>query len=315
MVEDRVPPKRRGSRAVDQAEAVDPRFCEHGALPLGWLAQEPTRLPPTDHPAMTAPPVEPSEASRDPGVATASRDPHERHDAPEETASGREPSDDASAPVLGHLARGWPRHLGWLAANLAVVFAGVYAAFHLDRLQGEERDRERAAAFEHSLAREFASTADSLAAQGKSMEEEFVDPFLEALDAGERPPLLPLPFAVGELDTGTWRALMTAGGIELLDPATILEVDSFYSTVRSMLGNLERFERLCDQYLIPELGTPAESFYDEDGALLPRWRWYEQHLRHLPASVSGIARWARSLAGRFGATGPGGPTGDRSPPP
>src|SRR3954452_6207569 len=83
--------------------------------------------------------------------------------------------------------------LGRWAAELVLVFVGVYAAFWLSNYQQHQQDAERRDRILASLEEELRRGIDS----GKletAKEEREASEFRRALDAGEMPPLQPFVF-------------------------------------------------------------------------------------------------------------------------
>src|SRR5215472_5905957 len=109
--------------------------------------------------------------------------------------------------------------IGRWAAELLLVFVGVYAAFWLNNYQQHRQDEERRdrilASIEQTLREGIDSNKTSRAKQQQEAAE-----FRRALDAGEMPPLRPFVFTT-DYNPGDFAALLQSGGIQLLDLETL----------------------------------------------------------------------------------------------
>lgn len=95
---------------------------------------------------------------------------------------------------------------------------------------------------------------------GARQEREEAD-FNRALKAGEMPRLHPFVFTT-DYNPGDISALLQSGGVELLDVKTLLALREFESVVRWGLSRLERYQKLSDALIMPNLGQDISFFYD-----------------------------------------------------
>ena len=172
----------------------------------------------------------------------------------------------------------------WLAAQLVVVFLGVYAAsWAADRQADAERERRRAQ-LRRALVTELRDATRNTrnAARGTAAALAFFD---SSWKAGARPPLEPFSDPV-RWTPQMWNATVSAGGLELLDVPTFYALSEFYNELSSGFDVLGHMGSLSDSYLVPVAGSPASEFYEPNSTRLkPRYRWYTASIRR----VNGIA--------------------------
>jgi hypothetical protein len=116
------------------------------------------------------------------------------------------------------------------AAELVLVFIGVYAAFWLNNYQQHQQDAERCdrilASLERLLGEGIESGKDSTV-----QEEQQAAAFQRALDTGEMPPLRPFVFTT-DYSPGDFATFLQSGGIELLDVETLTALRNDESVIR-----------------------------------------------------------------------------------
>ena len=144
----------------------------------------------------------------------------------------------------------WPR-LGRWAAELILVFIGVYAAFWLNDFQQHQQDAERRDRILASIERTLREGIES-GKKNRVKEEEEAAKFQRALDAGEMPPLDPFVF-ITDYSPGDFATLLQSGGTELLDLETRTALRKDESVIRWGLSRLQRFQKLSDELIVPNL--------------------------------------------------------------
>ena len=122
------------------------------------------------------------------------------------------------------------RRLGRWAAELVLVFIGVYAAFWLNDFQQRHHDAERRDRILASIERTLREGIES-GKISRAKEEEEAAKFQRALDAGEMPPLHPFVFTT-DYNPGDFATLLQSGGIELLDLNTLTALRNDESVIR-----------------------------------------------------------------------------------
>jgi hypothetical protein len=154
-----------------------------------------------------------------------------------------------------HLSR-----LGRWAAELLLVFIGVYAAFWLNNYQQHRQDAERRdqilASIERTLSRGIESNKVNRVEEQRETTE-----FRRALDAGEMPPLRPFVFTT-DYSPGDFAAILQAGGVQLLDLETLNALRNDESVIRWGLSRMARYTKLSDELIVPNLDQDVAFFYD-----------------------------------------------------
>ncbi|MFZ3376774.1 MAG: hypothetical protein WA183_14600 [Chthoniobacterales bacterium] len=150
--------------------------------------------------------------------------------------------------------------LGRWAAELLLVFVGVYTAFWLNNYQQHRQDANRRdqilAALEDGLKGGIGNANTEGAKQDKVLAE-----FRRALNAGEMPPLHSFAFTTDYSPTDT-ATLLQSGGVELLDVKTLTSLRNLESVIRGGLSRIAHYERLSDEMIAPYLDQDVSFFYD-----------------------------------------------------
>jgi hypothetical protein len=145
---------------------------------------------------------------------------------------------------------------------MVLVFVGVSAAFWLNNYQQheqEEKHRDRIlASLERTLREGIASGRINAAQQERERGE-----FQHALDAGEMPPLKPYVFTT-DYSPGDFAALLQSGGVQLLDVETLTALRNDESVIRWGLSRLQRYQKLSDELIVPNLARDLSFFYNSD---------------------------------------------------
>jgi hypothetical protein len=153
-----------------------------------------------------------------------------------------------------------PRFGRW-AAELILVFVGVYAAFWLNDYQQHRQDAERRdrilAFIEQTLSEGIESSKSNRA---KEQEPEAAE-FRRALDAGETPPLRPFVF-ITDYSPSDLATMLQSGGVQLLDVQTLRALRSDESVIRWGLARMARYQKLSDELIVPNLDQDISFFYD-----------------------------------------------------
>lgn len=166
-----------------------------------------------------------------------------------------------------------------LAIELLVVFVGVYAAFTLSEYQAATKASERRNQIQAALVREIKDITSNTrnAVMVFARMESFYDSALAAKG-------LPLPAPVMEpvrLRNHMWEAVLTSGGLDLLDVATVYKLSDFYNELNGGLAQLEHLRQLSQSLLVPNLARGADAFYERPGRLRATYSWYLPTIRKL----------------------------------
>jgi hypothetical protein len=149
---------------------------------------------------------------------------------------------------------------GRWAGELLLVFVGVYAAFWLNNYQEHRQEAQHRDRILAMLQDQLLKGIESGKINGARQEREEAD-FNRALRAGEMPRLHPFVFTT-DYNPGDISALLQSGGVALLDVQTLLALREFESVVRWGLSRLERYQKLSDALIVPNLGQDISFFYD-----------------------------------------------------
>ncbi len=149
---------------------------------------------------------------------------------------------------------------GRWAGELLLVFVGVYAAFWLNNYQEHRQEAQHRDRILAMLQDQLLKGIESGRINGAKQEREEAD-FSRALKAEEMPRLRPFVFTT-DYNPGDISALLQSGGVELLDVKTLLALREFESVVRWGLSRLDRYQKLSDALIVPNLGQDISFFYD-----------------------------------------------------
>src|SRR5262247_2390827 len=177
--------------------------------------------------------------------------------------------------------------VGRWAAELLLVFVGVYAAFWLSNYQQRRQDEERRdrilASIEQTLREGIESNKTSRAKQQQEAAE-----FRRALDAGEMPPLRPFVFTT-DYNPGDFAALLQSGGIQLLDLETLTALRNDETIIRWGLSRMARYTKLSDELIVPNLDQDISFFYD------PVTRKLRKRFEIYPEALHAVVTFADEL--------------------
>src|SRR5215831_4474340 len=205
--------------------------------------------------------------------------------------------------MRGCLSRNWRNHalvnvemsqrlsrlsrIGRWAAELLLVFVGVYAAFWLNNYQQRWQDAERRdrilASIEQTLREGIDSNNVSRAKQQQQAAE-----FHQALDAGEMPPLRPFIFTT-DYSPGDFAALLQSGGIQLLDLETLIALRNDETVIRWGLSRMTRYTKLSDELIVPNLDQDISFFYD------PATKKLRRRFETYPEALDATVKFANEL--------------------
>src|SRR5215469_10309373 len=151
-------------------------------------------------------------------------------------------------------------HFGRWAAELLLVFIGVYAAFWLNDYQQRQQDAERRDRILASIEQTLREGIES-GKINRAKEEREAAEFRRALDAGEMPPLNPFVFTT-DYSPGDFATLLQSGGIQLLNLQTLTALRNDESVIRWGLSRMARYQKLSDELIVPNLDQDISFFYD-----------------------------------------------------
>ena len=165
-------------------------------------------------------------------------------------------------------------HPWQLLAQLVVVFLGVFGAFLLDGCREERASLAKKELLLQSLSGDFAAGVEGLEEALERFDQSYKGSFLDPLERGERPPLVPIPLPP-TVDSEGWDAMLGAGGLEVLDLDLIREVEiTIYSS--NGLGVMSsEFNAYVREILVPNLDAGEDEFYRAGSPeLRQKYLWY-----------------------------------------
>jgi hypothetical protein len=175
---------------------------------------------------------------------------------------------------------------GWVA-ELVLVFVGVSAAFWLNNYQQHRQDEERRdrilASIEQTLREEIESGKTETAKQEREAAE-----FRSALDAGDMPPLHPFVFTT-DYSPGDIATLLQSGGVQLLDVKTLTALRELESVIRWGLSDMQRYQKLSDELIVPNLDQDISFFYD------PVTKRLRKRFEIYPQALEALVKFAHNL--------------------
>jgi hypothetical protein len=183
-----------------------------------------------------------------------------------------------------------------LVSELAIVFAGVYGAFWVERFRGELEDRERASTILAALGREIEAVASAGPFVRDGMAEALAE-YDSAAARGLRPPPAFYREAGAETPSiSVWEATVASGGVNLLDPELFYRLAAFYNRVESFSQRYLRYNQTTEQEVLPRLPRGADAYYHpETDRLDPVFEVHMDQLRTLLDEAVFILARADSL--------------------
>src|SRR5881396_2522676 len=178
-------------------------------------------------------------------------------------------------------------HVGGWAAELVLVFVGVYAAFWLNNYQQRRAEAQRHDQILASLEQEFLRGIESGKITGAKQERQAAE-FRRALDAGEMPPLRPFVFTT-DYSPGDFATLLQSGGIQLLDLETRTALRNDESVIRWGLSRMARYQKLSDELIVPNLDQDISFFYD------PATKKLRKRFETYPEALQATVKFANDL--------------------
>jgi hypothetical protein len=168
--------------------------------------------------------------------------------------------------------------VGRWTAELFLVFVGVYAAFWLNNYQQHQQDVQRRDRILASIEELLQQGIDS-GKKNRAKQEQRAAEFKRALDAGEMPALQPFVF-ITDYSPGDFAAMLQSGGNQLLDLQTLMALRNDESVIRWGLSGIERYQKLSDELIVPNLDQNISFFYDPaTGKLRKQFEFYVDALQ------------------------------------
>ena len=176
---------------------------------------------------------------------------------------------------------------GRWAAELVLVFVGVYAAFWLSNYQQHRQDAERRDQILASLEQQLREGIESGKINRAKQEREATE-FQRALNAGKMPSLQPFVFTTDYSPTD-WATMLQSGGVQLLDVQTLMAVRNDESVIRWGLSRMAWYQKLSDELIVPNLDQDISFFYD------PAAKKLRKRFEIYPEALDARVRFANDL--------------------
>ena len=154
----------------------------------------------------------------------------------------------------------WPRQAAHWLGELATVFVGVYAAFFLGNHASQRQAHQRRDQLLAWMEDHYASVLENSNVQVAALREK-VGVFNAKLAAGEMPEIKPITWR-GDYDPSDMTSLLQSGGFDLLDIATIRDLQEVESTLRQLVAGAQHAQQRSDALILPRLGENPSAFYD-----------------------------------------------------
>jgi hypothetical protein len=210
---------------------------------------------------------------------------------------------DESAAAGPRRARHRRPSLGALALELVVVFVGVYAAFALTAWDQGRQNADKREHLRQALLAEVRGT-NVIAHGSQAALQQLLGQFEASRLRGEHPVPRPM-LSETRVDPNVWNATVAAGGINLIDVETFVQLARYYNGVQAGLESNQTLKRLSETQLIPHQGDPPASFYvPGTNELRPEYTWYPAVLQQLEAVSGIVAARGDSLIARLAAPAP-----------
>src|SRR5438874_2858106 len=159
--------------------------------------------------------------------------------------------------------RAFAGRLARWAAELVLVFIGVYAAFWLNNYQQRQQDAERRDRILASIEQTLREGIESSKINRVEQQEPAAAEFRRAINAGEMPPLRPFVF-ITDYSPSDLATMLQSGGVQLLDLQTLRALRNDESVIRWGLARMARYQKLSDELIVPNLDRDTAFFYDPD---------------------------------------------------
>jgi hypothetical protein len=109
-----------------------------------------------------------------------------------------------------------------------------------------------------------------------------------ALDASEMPALHPFVFTT-DYSPGDVATLLQSGGVELLDVKTLMALRQMESVIRWGLSDMQRYQKLSDELIVPNLDQDISFFYD------PATKKLRKRFEIYPKALEATVKFAHDL--------------------
>lgn len=184
-----------------------------------------------------------------------------------------------------------------IGLEIVIGFIGVYAAFALNAYK-ERRDLvDRRHQIKRALIAEIRPIVDLARSNGPQYLT-YLQSFDSTVKAGHP---MPRPFteSIGLTDH-VWEATKQAGGLNLIDVPTFVELSQFYNMNSQMFAQYAQLREFSLTEILPRLSTGSQAFYESGTETLrPSFVVYRSALRRLNAMNQSLVNGGDSLLARL----------------
>ena len=182
----------------------------------------------------------------------------------------------------------------WLIAELLVVFIGVYAAFIFDNYRTNKQSEYRKQQIYTALKEEFTFSSEGMK-QAAPLLDSIVTKIKNEYEEGKMSKPSRFHFVIG-IRTDIWEAVLKSGALELIDVKLVFQLSNYYSFIRFAAEECKNFDRLIQQYIIPNTGKNIEEFYIiKTKKIKGKYSWYLESLDNMNIYMSRVQKMTDSL--------------------
>jgi hypothetical protein len=199
--------------------------------------------------------------------------------------------------------KSWKGHMGWLAGQLIVVFAGVSAAFVVENYRDSKNQQ---AEFRQALS---GVTAELNRYETRGLEfADGIDAKIAAWEQADRsgtraiPGYYRIPGATHP-PSAAWTTMVSSGLARLMDPDLRTELGLFYSEMVGIHDNYDRYNQFTEREVLPRVALGPDAFYGTDGHILPAFRVHMELQKEFAADLRNLSNQAHGLRLRLEAVG------------
>lgn len=192
------------------------------------------------------------------------------------------------------------REQNWtaIAIELTIVVVGVFLGIQIGNWNDARIGAQRRAQIIDAL---VTNLSDANAVQRRFVAE--IDAGLAEWEAAFANGEQPAPFFYringSDLAPDVWTTFEQMQLIDLFDPVTLFDLTFFYSEVEGVGHKYVRYVTFVEEEVLPGMIAGAESFYDANGQLRPRFRANMDRLRDFQRETAEMTRWAECLVYRL----------------
>ncbi len=194
------------------------------------------------------------------------------------------------------------REQNWtaIAIEFVIVVVGVFLGIQIGNWNAERIDEQRRGQIVDAL---VTNLSDAIGVQEKFIAEieAGLSDWEAAFARGERP--TPFYYRIDGSDTApdVWSTFEQMELTDLFDAVTLFDLTFFYSELEGIGRKYVRYVTFVEDEVLPGVIAGAETFYDADGRLLPRFQANMDRLRDYRWETERMTRWAECLVYRLSA--------------